>query len=138
MARNPDFDLLTPRYLTAYAESSFPLRLAGYSLLPTREELLTHDSIRFMVDGRSNDNASLDTTVARGFFQHATFPPDFYRRNGSFDFDGVGHDNAFMLSIHPIKPGRNEGLGNYVTDPDDPSINESGVSTDLSLYHFVH
>ncbi|KZP09521.1 heme-thiolate peroxidase [Athelia psychrophila] len=101
IARNPFFDFVTPRYFTAYAESIFPYR--------------------FFVDGRDT-SASLNLTVARGFFQHNEFPADFHRRNGSFGLAEIGPDSNALRAPHPILPGHNDGAGNYVLDPEDPGV----------------
>lgn len=100
MARNPNFTFTTPRYFTAYAESVFPFL--------------------FFVDGRDN-STSLNTTVARGFFQDTQFPVDFYRRNGSIGLANLGV-MGLLAEAHPIAPGHNEGAGNYVLDPEDPGF----------------
>lgn len=105
LARNPNFTFTTPRYFTAYAESAFPYR--------------------FFVDGRDT-SASLNTTVARGFFQDTTYPVDFYRRNGTFGLSDIGYDLDFLASAHPIEPGYNVGAGNYTLDPQDPGLT-SGI-----------
>ena len=101
IARNPNFTFLVPRIFTAYAESIFPYE--------------------FFVDGRSTE-AALDMTTARGFFQNATYPKDFYRRDGTFGFANIGpHINA-LVSAHPIETGVNQGAGNYVPVPSDPGL----------------
>ncbi|KZP07573.1 heme-thiolate peroxidase [Athelia psychrophila] len=105
MARNPTFTFTTPRYFTAYAESAFPYR--------------------FFVDGRDT-SASLNTTVARGFFQGTQFPEDFYRRNGTFGLSNIGADLEALAEAHPIEPGHNIGAGNYTLDPEDPGLG-SGI-----------
>ncbi|KAF7974457.1 hypothetical protein HWV62_12206 [Athelia sp. TMB] len=101
MARNPEFDLTTPRYFTVYAESVFPYR--------------------FFVDGRDTSGA-VSTTVARGFFENTQFPAQFHRRNGSFGLEALGPDIHALSNAHPINPGHNEGAGNYVLDPEDPGF----------------
>lgn len=103
MARNPNFTFTTPRYFTAYAESVFPFR--------------------FFVDGRDT-SASLNLTVARGFFENTQFPVDFHRRNGSYGLQNIGPDLNTLSKAHPIAPGHNEGAGNYVLDPEDPGFSQ--------------
>lgn len=101
MARNPVFDFTTPRFFTAYAEAVFPYR--------------------FFVDGRSK-TAALDMDAARGFFQDSHFPDDFHRREGAFGLLEIGPDVGELQTAHPVPPGRNDGAGNYVTDPSDPVL----------------
>ena len=73
------------------------------------------------MDGRSTDTA-LDMTTARGFYQNATYPQDFYRRNGTFGFANIGPDIDALAQAHPIETGANQGAGNYVPDPSDPGL----------------
>lgn len=106
MARNPVFDFTTPRFFTAYAEAVFPFR--------------------FFVDGRATA-AAMDMDTARGFFQNMHFPDDFHRREGAFGFQELVPDITELFSAHPVQPGRNQGAGNYVPDPNDPGL-QGGVS----------
>lgn len=104
------FTFTTPRYFTAYAESAFPYR--------------------FFVDGRDNSE-SLNTTVARGFFQRTQYPENFYRRNGTFGLQDIGADLNALAEAHPIEPGYNIGVGNYTLDLQDPGLN--GVRHNLFI-----
>ena len=85
-----------PRFATAYAEAIFPLA--------------------FFIDGRSNEDA-LDLDVMRGFFQDSRMPRGFFRRNGTFDFNSAGQQIQFVMNAHPFFPGFNDGVGNFVPDP---------------------
>ncbi|KAF8991583.1 Chloroperoxidase [Cyathus striatus] len=96
IATNPQFSLLSPRYFTVYAESVFPMV--------------------FFVDGRKSD-MTLDMTTARGFFQNNQMPTGFFRANRSITLDVIGNGIDAIFEAHPIQPGKNEGLGNYVVDP---------------------
>ena len=98
IATNPTFTFVSPRFITAYAESVFPLF--------------------FFVDGRVS-NAQLDLTAARGFFQNSQMPDGFFRANRSIGLSSPDFNNALfhVFETHPIQPGRNEGVGNYVLDP---------------------
>ncbi|TFK34379.1 Chloroperoxidase [Crucibulum laeve] len=98
IATNPTFSFVSPRYFTAYAESTFP--------------------INFFVDGRQADG-QLDLTVARGFFQNSRMPDDFHRANRSMGADGLD----VVAAAHPIEPGSNHGVGNYVLDPTSADFN---------------
>ena len=71
-------------------------------------------------------------TTARGFFQNATYPKDFYRRNGTFGFANINPDFNALSQAHPIDPGQNNGTGNYVVSTTDPGL-KAGVRT----VHFV-
>ncbi|KAF8148708.1 aromatic peroxygenase precursor [Crassisporium funariophilum] len=93
IATNPNFSFVSPRFFTAYAESTFP--------------------INFFVDGRQTDG-QLDLTVARGFFQDSRMPDGFFRHNGTSGVQGIDT----VVLAHPIEPGSNVGgVGNYVVDP---------------------
>lgn len=105
IATNPNFSFVSPRYITAYAETIFP--------------------ILFFVDGRVSDG-QLDLDVARGFYQNSQMPEGFFRANKSNGFNGdlgVGMHQVFQA--HPILPGRNDGVGNYVLDPTSAKISET-------------
>ncbi|KAK0544810.1 hypothetical protein OC845_005406 [Tilletia horrida] len=101
IARNPSFDFTTPRYFTAYGESAFPLH--------------------FFVDGRKTPE-ELDLVSARSFFQTNKFPKGFYRREGEHGIPDLISDVFYMAQRHFIKPGRTQGKGNYVVDPNDPGF----------------
>jgi hypothetical protein len=96
IATNPNFSFVSPRYYTAYAESVFPYL--------------------FFVDGRVA-NRQLSIANARGFFQNSEMPADFYRTNASVGFKEIGDGISSIFAAHPIQPGRNNGVGNYVLDP---------------------
>jgi len=98
IATNPNFSFISPRYFTAYAETVFP--------------------VLFFVDGRKHDG-QLNLDVARGFFQNSEMPKGFFRANRSMGLsDGaLGDGINEVFSAHPIQPGKNEGVGNYVLDP---------------------
>ncbi|KAF8991584.1 Chloroperoxidase [Cyathus striatus] len=108
LAANPEFTFTTPRYYTAYADCMFPLL--------------------FFVDGRvGNEQLSLEHT--RGFFQDGRMPDGFHRSNGSKGIDVIGDGITRLMAAHPIKPGRNQGTGNYVLD-----TTNDGLTPFCSLY----
>lgn len=78
----------------------------------------------FFVDGRVGDG-QLSLANARGFFQNNQMPPGFYRRNESFGNQEIGAAVNAIFSKHPIKPGKNNGVGNYVLDPTSPDLNDT-------------
>lgn len=93
IATNPNMSFVSPRYFTAYAESTFP--------------------INFFIDGRLKTR-ELDLNVARSFFQDNKMPDGFFRSNGSRGAQGMD----LVANPYPIQPGRNVGgVNNYVTDP---------------------
>ena len=96
MATNPNFSFVSPRYYTAYAEATFPYL--------------------FFVDGRISDG-QLNLTNARGFFQNSEMPTGFFRANRSIGLNEIGNNIFTIFNFHPIEPGRNEGVNNYVLDP---------------------
>ncbi|PPQ79670.1 hypothetical protein CVT25_003244 [Psilocybe cyanescens] len=99
IATNPTFSFVSPRFFTAFAESTFP--------------------INFFVDGRRNDG-QLDMTTARGFFQNSRMPDGFFRHNGTVGADGI--DQVFLA--HPIAPGGNvNGVNTYTPDPTSADFN---------------
>jgi len=103
IATNPQFSFISPRYFTAFAESIFPLV--------------------FFVDGRVA-NAELSMTDARGFFQHMKMPDGFFRAKQPFGFNEIGAGINLIFSAHPIQPGANQGVNNYVLDPASANLSE--------------
>jgi hypothetical protein len=104
MATNPTFSFVSPRYFTAYAESVFP--------------------VAFFVDGRKGDQ-QLNMADARSFFQGMRMPANFFRPNISFGLAEVGAVIDTVFAPHPIQPGNNHGVGNYVLDPTSANFNQS-------------
>lgn len=113
---NPNFSFISPRYFTAYAEATFPPR--------------------FFVDGRIQDG-QLNLTNARRFFQNSEMPTDFFRRNGSYGLAEVSPDIGTIFSAHPIAPGSNQGVGNYVIDPASANFSTVSTSNDGSRFFFI-
>ena len=110
IARNPTFWFDTPRYLTAYAEATFPLAF-------------------FVSNQTANTtlNATLDD--ARSFFDLHRYPEGFYRRQAPYGFSEIGTMFVKISDLVGVPPGHNEGAGNYVINPQDP-----GNVRRLSLY----
>ncbi|KAE9403801.1 hypothetical protein BT96DRAFT_990011 [Gymnopus androsaceus JB14] len=108
IARNPNFTFVTPRYLTAYAETTFPLAF-------------------FVTSQTSDTSLTLDLDVARSFFQTHKFPDNFYRRNGSYGLAEASVIIGEVFAPFPVLPGNNEGVGNYVVDPEDPGFTGHGT-----------
>ena len=102
IARNPNFSFDLPRYLTAYAETIFPLAF-------------------FVSNQTANTtlNATLDN--ARSFFDVHQYPEGFYRRQTPYDFDQVFAMYGKTLSLVGVLPGHNEGVGNYVVNSKEPA-----------------
>ena len=100
IAQNPTFSFGTPRYLTAYAETTFPLAF-------------------FVSNQTANTtlNATLDD--ARSFFEQHKYPDGFYRRQAPYDFAEVRAMFRKIFNLVGVSPGRNEGLGNFVPNPED-------------------
>lgn len=96
ISTNPNFSFISPRYYTAFAESTFPYL--------------------YFVDGRIS-NGQLNLTDARGFFQNSEMPTDFFRANRSIGFSEIGENIVTIFAVHPIQPGGNQGVGNYVLNP---------------------
>ncbi|TEB20562.1 aromatic peroxygenase precursor [Coprinellus micaceus] len=96
IASNPEFDFTSPRFFTAFAESTFPYA--------------------FFVDGRISNrtSAALDMTNATLFFRDSKFPRDFWRPPAPTGAIGI----IEIFSAYPIAPGRNVGAVNtYTPDP---------------------
>jgi unspecific peroxygenase len=64
-------------------------------------------------------------TNARGFFQNNQMPADFFRANRSIGLDDIGYNMRILFNVHPIKPGRNEGGGSYVPDPNSATLGDT-------------
>lgn len=104
IATNPNFSFISPRYFTAYAESTFPLV--------------------FFVDGRKSDGR-LPLDVARGFFQESRMPDGFFRANGSVGIDLIGEAIGLIFQAHPIAPGGNQGTVNsYTVNPNSADFSQ--------------
>ena len=103
IATNPEFSFISPRYFTAFAESIFPLV--------------------FFVDGRLA-NLELNMTNARGFFQNSEMPEDFFRAKQPFGLNEIGAGIDIIFAAHPIQPGANQGVGNFVLDPASANLSQ--------------
>ena len=66
IARNPTFSFGTPRYLTAYAETTFPLAF-------------------FVSNQTANTTLNVTLDNAQSFFQTHQYPEGFYRRQAPYD-----------------------------------------------------
>ncbi|KAJ3528841.1 heme-thiolate peroxidase [Coprinellus aureogranulatus] len=109
IATNPEFDFTSPRFFTAYAESTFPYT--------------------FFVDGRLGDRLTspgLDMTNATLFFRDFKFPDDFWRAPAPVGPAGI----AQVFEAFPIAAGRNvNGVNTFTPDPD-----SADFSTFCKLY----
>ena len=114
IATNPEFSFVSPRYFTAYAETVFPFL--------------------FSVDGRISDG-QLNLTIACGFFQNSSMPDGFFCANRSIGFNEINDPIGNVFSTHPIKPGKNQGVNNYVFDPTSASFTNDPC---LLYYNFVN
>ncbi|KAJ2914374.1 heme-thiolate peroxidase, partial [Candolleomyces efflorescens] len=94
IATNPQFSFVSPRFFTAYAESTFP--------------------VNFFVDGRSAEK-KLAMQNATLFFRDGKFPADFHRASQPSSTEGID----IVASAHPVAPGENRDgkINNYVPDP---------------------
>jgi hypothetical protein len=101
IAENPEFDFTSPRYFTAFAESTFPYV--------------------FFIDGRVpigpgglGVGRGLHVSNATSFFKDNRFPKDFWRPPTPSVPTGI----VQVFTAHPIPPGRNQGAVNtYTPDP---------------------
>ncbi|KAG9314996.1 heme-thiolate peroxidase [Chiua virens] len=100
METNPTFSFDTPRFLTAYAEASFPLAF-------------------FVSKQTVNTTVNVTLENARSFFQDHKYPDGFYRRQAPYDFNEVSVMFDTIFNLIGVLPGHNEGVGNYVRNPDD-------------------
>ena len=62
--------------------------------------------------------------VARGFFQNMKMPDDFFRPKQPFGFNEIGEGIDAIFAAHPIQPGANQGVNNYVLDPASANLSE--------------
>ena len=67
------------------------------------------------MDGRVSDG-QLNLTVARGFFQNSSMPDGFFRANRSIGLVEISDLITAVFNAHPIQPGKNQGVNNYVVD----------------------
>jgi unspecific peroxygenase len=77
----------------------------------------------FFVDGRVSD-LSLNMADARGFFQESRMPDGFHRAKAPMGLNDIGAYTNIIFQSHPIQPGVNEGIGNYVPDPASANLSE--------------
>jgi len=110
IATNPNFTFVLPRFATAYAEAAFPFRM--------------------FVDGRVQDG-QLSVANARGFFQNSSMPDGFFRRNGSYGMSEVGTDVVAIFGAHPVSPGGNEGINNFVPSTSPLSLSFCAIYTEF-------
>ncbi|KAI9568276.1 heme-thiolate peroxidase [Boletus coccyginus] len=100
IARNPTFSFDTLRYLTAYAETTFPLAF-------------------FVSNQMANTTLNVTLDNARSFFQTHQYPEGFYRRQAPYDFNELSVMFAKIYELVQVPPGYNDGVGNYVVNLDD-------------------
>ena len=99
IATNPAFSFVSPRYLTAYTESSFPFQ--------------------FFVDGRFPEG-QLDLDAARSFFQDHHFPDDFHRANHPMTSRAM---DVYLQNM--TQPGMNvNGVNSFMVDPTSPNLDD--------------
>lgn len=101
IARNPQFAYETPRILGATAESAFMIAMFRSNQTPHTTLPLTLDE-------------------ARHFFDLHRLPEGFHRRQAPFDFPQIEALTYTIIDLVGIKPGHNEGVNNYVVNPEDP------------------
>ncbi|TFK21072.1 aromatic peroxygenase precursor [Coprinopsis marcescibilis] len=96
IATNPTFSLVGLRHITAFGETTFPVNL--------------------FTDGRQASNPTtrgqLTLSAARSFFKDMRFPTGFFRAAVPSGNEGI----EVVFAAHPIEPGRNHGVNNYVVD----------------------
>jgi hypothetical protein len=61
---------------------------------------------------------------ARGFFQYSQMPDKFYRRDRPLMFTEVRSFAQMIFDAHPIQLGANQGVANYVPDPNSPTLSQ--------------
>ncbi|KAF8417470.1 Chloroperoxidase [Boletus edulis BED1] len=100
ITRNPTFWFGSPRFVAAYLETTVPLA--------------------FFVNNQTLDTTlNLTLDVARDFYEKHRFPEGFVRRQGPFDVAEVEFMFAKIFPLINVPPGHNEGVGNYVVNPED-------------------
>lgn len=62
-------------------------------------------------------------------------PLGFHRRNGTFGMAEIGAPITFIFEQHPVLPGNNDGINNFVLDPTSPNF--STPNTASRSVHFV-
>ncbi|TFK21070.1 Cloroperoxidase [Coprinopsis marcescibilis] len=94
IATNPEFDLRGFRHFTAFGETVF--------------------AVNMFTDGRKTgaEAGQLDLKSARSFFRDGRYPRGFHRANKPTAGEGV----EIVLAAHPVAPGHNVGVNNYVED----------------------
>ncbi|KAF8119734.1 hypothetical protein EV363DRAFT_1461227 [Boletus edulis] len=91
---------LRPRFLGGIAETGFFLAM--------------------FVNNQTADNTMpLRIKDARSFFDFHRFPDGFYRRQGPYEFPLVKNVTYTLIDMIGRQPGNNNGVNNYVVDPED-------------------
>ncbi|KAF8138810.1 heme-thiolate peroxidase [Boletus edulis] len=119
IARNPEFSFETPRFLGAIAETGFFFAM--------------------FVNNQTADNEKpLSLDDAESFFGNHKFPQGFYRRQGPYEFPMVKNVTYTFVDMIGVKPGNNNGVNNYVVNPEDPMtfcyFYQKQVNLTASLY----
>jgi len=115
IARNPTFSFDTPRFITAYAETTFLLAF-------------------FVSNQTANTTLNVTLDNARSFFQTHQYPEGFYRRQAPYDFDEVTVMSTKIYDLIQVPPGYNDGVGNFVVNPDD----DGSVRFFPSLFYILY
>ena len=63
-------------------------------------------------------------TDARGFFQNMQMPDGFFRAKQPFGLNDIGAGIDIIFAAHPIQPGANQGVNNYVLNPASANLSE--------------
>jgi len=64
-------------------------------------------------NGKTNQ---LTLSDVESFFEHQTFPPNFYRRATPASMKDITTLGMQIRDAHPIQPGANDANGNWVVD----------------------
>ncbi|KIJ40035.1 hypothetical protein M422DRAFT_174222 [Sphaerobolus stellatus SS14] len=110
---NPELVFNSPRIISAYSEAVFPTI--------------------FFVDGRLN-NRQLTMDAARHFFDFQMMPADFHRQPAPVNFTMVDPLTKAIFDKHPFSPGSNQGVNNFVLQPETPPLADfCGIYHDIAL-----
>jgi len=58
----------------------------------------------------------LTVSDLNSFFEHQTFPPNFYRRHTPATMADITSMGMAIRNAHPIHPGANDAHGNWIVD----------------------
>lgn len=80
----------------------------------------------------------LTVPTMTSFFRDQRFPENFYRRNASGTFPGIGVVASQIFNAHPVPAGANNADGVYVPDSGPLNVSSSTFTSPFSILNSIH